>query len=419
MRQNPRCALPSGCALLKYIFGDNDMQNFLKRTWAEINLDALKHNYEQIKGINPQAKAMAVIKADAYGHGAVQSARVLRRAGAEWFGVSNIEEAIELRIGGIGGEILILGYTPPEYADKLIGQGITQTVYSLDYAKALSGAAQKLGGRIKVHIKADTGMTRLGFLCQHMSDIPSCSSDILAVSDFSGLDCEGIFMHFPCADSLDAEDVAYTKNQFDIFSSLIAELESHGMHFRLRHCCNSAAAILYPEMHMDMIRAGVALYGLHPSRVTVGKINLLPVMELKSVISSIKDVTSGTFVSYGRTEHLSKAERLAVVPIGYADGYRRCLSGKAFMLVNGSRAKIVGRVCMDQTIIDISGIDGVRCGQEVICFGRQGNGVISVDELADIEGTINYEIVCLIGKRVTKVYYENGAQTDIVGLLKH
>lgn len=395
------------------------MHSFLKRTWANINLDALKHNYEAIKRINPNVNVMAIIKADAYGHGAVQSARALKKVGASWFGVSNIEEAIELRIAGINGEILVLGYTPPEYADKLSEYKITQTVYSLDYAKILSDNAKKLDRCIKIHIKVDTGMTRLGFLCQHSDNISSCRDDVLKVSALTGLDCEGIFMHFPCADSLDISDIEYTKNQFDIFNRLIKSLEENGLHFRLRHCCNSAAAVLYPEMHMDMVRAGVAMYGLNPSYATIGKIDLQPVMSLHSVISSVKDVESGTFVSYGRTEQLTNAGRLAVVPIGYADGYRRCLSGKAHMLVGGHRAQVVGRVCMDQTIIDVSGIDGVKCGQEVVCFGSQGNSKISVDELSDIEGTINYEIVCLIGKRVTKIYYENGIQTDIVGLLRH
>ncbi len=395
------------------------MHSFLKRTWANINLDALKHNYEEIKRINPNVNVMAVIKADAYGHGAVQSAHALKKVGANWFGVSNIEEAMELRFGGVDGEILVLGYTPPEYTDKLIMHKITQAVYSSDYAVSLSREANNLGGCLKVHIKVDTGMTRLGFLCQKAGNITSCSKDILGVSALTGLNCEGIFMHFPCADSLDDGDVQYTKNQFNIFSRLISALEENGMHFKIRHCCNSAAAILYPEMHMDMIRAGVAMYGLNPSPVTIGKIDLKPVMSLHSVISSVKDVDGGTSVSYGRTECLDKSERLAVVPIGYADGYRRCLSGKAHMLVGGHRARIVGRVCMDQTIIDVSGIDGVRRGQEVVCFGRQEGSEISVDELADIEGTINYEIVCLIGKRVTKVYYENGKQTNIIGLLNH
>ncbi len=393
------------------------MHDFLKRTWANINLDALKHNYREFQKISPGSEVMAVIKADAYGHGAVRSAKVLQSEGAKWFGVSNIEEAIELRRGGIGGSILVLGYTPAEYADSLIEYDISQTVYSFDYASRLCGEAKKRGAKVKVHIKADTGMTRLGFLCQQDVDISRCISEISSVASLEGIFIEGIFTHFPCADSTDPEDIDFTENQYRLFSALISSLKSIGIDSGIRHCCNSAAAILYPHMHLDMVRAGIGMYGLHPSLSTKDKIMIKPVMELKSVISSIKDVDESTYVSYGRTECLCKSKRLAVVAIGYADGYRRCLSSKASILVNGKRAKIVGRVCMDQTIIDITGIDDVQCGQEVTCFGLDHGQCISADELADIEGTINYEIVCLIGKRVTKIYYEDGKVVGSVGLL--
>lgn len=393
------------------------MRDYLKRAWANIDLDALRHNYREIKNVSGAPQVMAIIKADAYGHGAVKCAAALESEGAAWFGVSNIEEAVELREGGISGSVLVLGYTPPELAGKLIEYGISQTVFSSDYAARLSEEAAKCGSRVRVHIKVDTGMSRLGFLCRNDGELPSCADDISAAAALGGLYCEGIFMHFPCADSLNADDIAFTKEQYRIFTALISRLEEGGVSFDVRHCCNSAAAMMYPGMHLDMVRAGVVLYGLSPSDEIRGKMDLRPVMELKSVISSIKDVSAETYVSYGRTEQLCKDGTLAVVPIGYADGYRRCLSSKGFMLVGGRRARIVGRVCMDQTIIDVTGFDGLHCGQEVTCIGTDGSECISADELAEIEGTINYEIVCLISKRVTKIYRENGRPVDSTGLL--
>lgn len=388
---------------------------YLKRTWAEINLDAIRQNYQAITAtLSDHCQAMAIVKADAYGHGAGFISRTLRDAGAKWFGVSNIEEALQIRDAGIEESILILSYTPPEEAKRLSQFTITQSVFNKEYGEQLSREAVKANVKVRVHIKIDSGMSRIGFSCQHPDDIVTATNEIEEVCSLPGLIPEGIFTHFASAD--EEKDDGYTKWQFDNFQTVIHNLEQRGIHFSLRHCCNSAATMLHPEMHMDMVRPGIILYGLLPAPWMKDILPLVPAMELKTVVSMIKTVPKETKVSYGRTFSAPETTTLATIPIGYADGFARSYSNRAPMLVNGKPAHVVGRVCMDQCMLDITGIDGVHDGMTITVFGHDGKAFLPVEEFSDMSGTINYETVCLVGKRVPRVYLKN---KQIVGQLNY
>lgn len=392
------------------------MNSFLKRTWAEINLDAIAHNYHAIRECIPSdSKMMCVIKADAYGHGAQWIAKEYEKLGAEWFAVSNFAEALQLRGAGITTPILILGYTPVEMAKELCEHHISQAVFSEDYAKRLSYHAQKSGVTVKIHIKLDTGMTRIGLMCQ---DEEQCDGAVDAAERIARMESfvpEGIFTHFAVAD--EAEDgEACTLAQFRCFTRAVDELRRRGVEIPLRHCCNSGAILDYPQMSLDMVRCGIILYGLLPSSKIRRQIDLRPAMQLKSIVSLLKTVEPGTAVSYGRIFHTQRPTRIATVPIGYADGYSRNLSERAHMLVHGKRVPIVGRICMDQLMLDVTEVDGVREGDIVTVFGQDHGAVISVEELSSLCGTINYETVCLIGKRVPRIYYQGG---NMVGELDY
>ena len=382
------------------------LKDFLKRTWVEINLDLLAANYEYIAKLASPALVMAVVKADAYGHGDGLVARTLEAKGVRWFGVSNIGEAVSLRCQGIKGDILILGHTPPEMAKKLSDHGITQTVFSLEYANALSKEAKAAGVTVNAHLKVDTGMTRLGFR--------PVAEEIAPVYGIPSLHFTGIFTHFSCADTVDEFSDHYTRRQFTQFMQVCEGLSEMGISLGLRHSCNSAGTLRFPEMHLDMVRPGIILYGLVPSRDLCDDMGeLKPVMELKTVVSMVKTVPEGTYVSYGATAKAEKEMQLATVPIGYADGYSRLASSKAQMLVGGKRAQVFGRVCMDQLMLDVTDIP-VKAGDVVTVFGRDGEAFIPVEELSDVERTINYETVCLIGKRVPRVYLRGGDIVDVV-----
>lgn len=385
---------------------------FVKRTWVEINLDYMKENFNQIKKyVGNEVKIMCVVKADAYGHGVEYASRELEECGADWFAVSNIEEAIQLRKYGINKSILILGYTPVEMVEKLYNFNISQAILSYEYACKIIESCREKRVKIKGHIKLDTGMNRIGFPCQSLDDIEKSSEWIKSIYNSPELKLEGIFTHFAVSD-LPNNGKGFTEFQFNNFMSLIHKLENKNVHIELKHCCNSGGIIDYPEMKLDMVRAGVILYGLSPSSDLKGKIDIKPSMELKTVISQIKKIKRGMTISYGRTFTALKDMVVATVPIGYADGYSRNLSNKSEMLVCGKRAHVLGRICMDQLMLDVTDIEGVKEGSEVTVFGCQGNENISVDELAKLIGTINYEIVCLIGKRVPRVYYKSG---EIIG----
>lgn len=389
------------------------MSEFLKRTWAEIHLDRLQGNFQAIQAsLAPGSQAMAVVKADGYGHGAAAAAKALREAGAAWFGVSNLEEAVQLRRAGIDGDILILSFTPPEEAGRLAEFAVTQTVLSRPYAEELDAAAQAAGVRVRVHLKVDTGMSRVGFLYHREGD-EAVLDDMAAACRLPHLTAEGIFTHFASAD--EEEDGGFTRRQFALFMDAVRRLEERGVSFALRHCCNSAATLRYPEMHLDMVRPGIILYGLSPAPWMEGMLPLDPVMELKTTVSMIKDLPADTPVSYGRIYTTGEARRVATVPIGYADGYPRVLSNRADMLLAGRRVRVVGRVCMDQCMLDVTGLD-VRESMVATVFGRDGEAFLPVEELADHMGTISYEVVCQISKRVPRLFVRDG---QVVGQLNY
>ena len=380
---------------------------FFRRTWAQVDLDALKHNFEVLRSIVPDsAEIMGIVKADAYGHGVEMISKTLCELGVDRFGVSSISEAEQLRSFGIKKPVLILGYTPCDLAKELFENDITQAVYDLGYAKELSSAAEAAGVRIKAHIKLDVGMGRLGFLAKN----DNCIDEIKQVAALGGLDIKGIFTHFPSADRDGDESGEITKKQAALFISRCNTLEKQGIHFETRHCCNSAGSLTIGkgEAGLDCVREGITLYGLSPSPALKGAAKLYPVMSLKTVVSMVKTIEKGDTVSYGMTFTAQGKMKLASVCIGYADGYPRRLSSKGYMLINGQKAPIVGRVCMDQLMLDVSDIENVHEGTEVTVFGHDGDEFISVDDLAKIMGTINYEVVCLIGKRVPRIFLKNG-----------
>ncbi|MEE1002182.1 MAG: alanine racemase [Acutalibacteraceae bacterium] len=389
------------------------MSLFLSRTWAEINLDNIKHNYRLIRNsISQNTKFMAVVKADAYGHGAKVISKELQDLGADWFAVSNIEEALQLRHFGIVKPILILGYTPPSLAKKLSENNISQALLDKDYAKKLSAQAEIDNVKIKVHIKIDTGMSRIGFY-HHDKNDNSAVLDICESLDNKYLISEGVFTHFATADFDNDENGEHTKKQFELFTDCIDKLGEKGINFEIRHCANSAATLEYPQYQLDMVRPGIILYGLNPSSY-FENYDLRPAFTLKSVISLIKYIKKDDCVSYGRTFTADRDLKVATVPVGYADGYSRSLSDKGYVIINGKKAKILGRVCMDQMIVDVSEIDKINVGDEVLLFGGKG---LSTDEFSSLCGTINYETVCLVGKRVPRVYYKNGKEQEIVNFI--
>ncbi len=382
------------------------MMDFIRRTWAEINLDAAAHNYKEIrKRASKSAMLCCVIKADGYGHGAVMLAHLYEKLGADWFAVSNIEEAMQLRSAGIKKPVLILGYTPAECAEMLSENNISQAVYSLEYAETLNECAEKAGVKIKIHLKLDTGMSRIGLLCQSRSEDNKAVSDGFNICSMPSFETEGVFTHFAVADEgEDGED--FTINQFDNFMYTVKRLEQMGVKFKVRHCANSGAIEDYPQMHLDMVRAGIVLYGLVPSVKIKNPLDLQPVMELKSAVSHTKEIHPGMTVSYGRTYTADKTARLATIPVGYADGYVRSVAKDGYVLLHGKRAKIRGRICMDQCMVDISDIEDVKIGDAATVFGREKNAP-SADDIARWIGTINYEVTCIVGKRVARVYLKN------------
>ena len=378
--------------------------------WAEVDLEAIAHNVRELRRItDPGADLMAVVKADAYGHGVVEVTRKALENGADSLGVARIEEGIELRKAGFNESVLIFGYTPPALAHKLIGFDLTQTVWSFNTAQALSHVAVSSNKQIKVHLKIDTGMGRLGLLpdCRRP---PATDQNLMgnaireaeSISSLAGLKLEGVYTHFATADS---SDKVYAGKQFKIFIDFLNELRSDGLNPPLCHAANSAAIIDMPETHLDMVRAGIAIYGLYPSdEVNKRKIVLKPAMTLKSKIVHLKKVPPGFKVSYGSTYQTPKSTTIASIPVGYADGFNRLLSSRGQMLVRGRRAPIVGRVCMDQTMLDVGHIPDVDLEDEVVIFGRQEDESITVDEIAATLNTINYEIVSALTARVPRIY---------------
>ena len=364
----------------------------LRRTWAEIDLDALAHNYQQARRkIGPNVKYLGVVKADAYGHGAIQVSRKLEQLGADYLAVSSLDEAKELRRAGIQAPILILGHTPPAMVPQLIEYGITQAVSALAKAEAYSAAAVESGGTLKVHIKVDTGMSRLGFLVRE-GHFDTGVESIAAACALPGLEAEGIFTHFAVSDEDDRDSEAYTRAQFDVFTRVLDALAAGGRTFAIRHCANSGALARYPEMYLDMVRPGIALYGVGAD---AQRLDLRPVMSLKSSVSTIKTFDPGTDVSYGRTFRTQGRTRIGVLPIGYADGFFRGLSNRMSVVTAQGPAPQRGRICMDMSMIDLTDLPDVKVGDEVEIFGRRQR----VDDLAAILNTIPYELTCAASRR--------------------
>ena len=387
------------------------MRDFLRRTWAQINLDAIENNIFQIKSLlKPGCLLCATVKADCYGHGYAFTTSAMSEAGADWFSVSNLAEALQLRRSGITKPVLILGYTPAENVKELVYNDISQAVYSAEYAKSLSYFAKKENVTVNAHIKIDTGMSRIGFRYQDSVEDAAVIDEIAEICTLDGINPEGIFTHFACADAADGE--LFTRLQYELFCTCVDSLKQLGIEFSIRHCSNSAAILNYPEMNFDMVRAGLILYGHYPSPYTRRPIKLLPVMELKAVVSMIKKVPAGTPFSYGCTAVSDKDRVVATVPIGYADGYPRRASNKMYMLVNGQRAPILGNVCMDQTIIDVTDIPSAVAGTQITVFGSDKGAYLDVGEIADSAGMINYEILCALSRRVPRVYIKDNEFFD-------
>ncbi len=374
----------------------------LRRAWAEIHLDRLERNVEKCRSlISPDAEIMCAVKANCYGHGCEGIIPRLEDKGINWFAVSNIVEAEELRNLGVSGEILILGYTPPEDARDLTEYDIIQTITDLEYAEKLSFNSPK-GERVRCHIAVDTGMNRIGL--NHGDDISKIADDAEKIVRMPGLEVEGLFTHLPVADSLNEDDIAFTNHQIETACQVRDELKKRLVLIDKLHFLNSAGAMYHYDERSDLVRFGIMLYGLSPDFTREMPVELEPVMELKSIVSQIKTLPEGVTIGYGRTFKTERKTRVATVTIGYADGCPRLLSNKGELLVHGKRAKILGRVCMDQLMIDVTEIPETEVGDTVTLIGRDGNEEITADEIGALTGTIGYEIVCGISQRVPRIF---------------
>jgi len=381
------------------------MENQHHLTWAEVDLDAIAHNARGLKErAGEGTELMAVVKANAYGHGAVPVARTALENGASRLAVNRVLEGVELRQAGLTAPILILGYSLPGEAETIVRWDLTPTVTTVEGALALSAMSDRQGKVTPIHVKVDTGMGRFGLLPDEV--VPF----VRRIAKLPGLKLEGLFTHFAIAD---LADKTYTCRQFDRYMQVVRQLEDAGFTIPLKHVANSAADLDRPEMHLDMVRCGIALYGLRPSDEVEPAIPLKPAMALKSRVARVRTLPPGSSISYGCTYTTTRPTPVALVPVGYGDGYHRILSNKGSVLIGGKRAPIVGRVCMDQFVVDVTGHEGVRQDDEVVVFGRQGEEEISAEEVAALAGTINYEVVTSILPRVTRVYLKEG---QVVGV---
>lgn len=379
-------------------------ENFTRRAlWAQIDLDAAAHNMQVIRRhVGPDVRIAAVVKANAYGHGAVELARTFAENGADCFAVSSLDEAVELRrYAGITKNIFILGHTDGRRTEELLAYHIEPAVFNLKNAEYFSSEASRLGQTLQVHIAIDSGMSRIGFLPDEES-----ISVIKEIAALPRIEIRGIFTHFAVADE---KDKTFTHEQFKRFMWVCSRLEDEEVHIPIRHCCNSAATLELPRYHLDMVRPGIIQYGCQPSHdVSLAGFDFRPVMSLRCCVAHVKLIDAGATVSYGRHFTCDRRRKIATLPAGYADGYMRALSGKTDVLFHGHRVPQVGTICMDQCMIDITGEANCRAGDEVVLFGRQGDQFIPIEELADKAGTINYEIMCNINRRVPRVYIRNG-----------
>ena len=374
-----------------------------QRVIAEIDLDAIASNIKNIRNItNKNAKIMAIVKADAYGHGAVEVAKVLLYNGADCLGVAILDEAIQLRKNNIHVPILILGYTPEAKIEDVVKYDVTQTVFSYETAYQLSLSAVKLNKTAKIHIKIDTGMGRIGFLPNE-----TAIEEIIKIASLPNIKIDGIYTHFSTADEFDK---SFTLNQLKVFKDTIEKLEKKGISIPTKHCANSAAIMDLDNAFFNMVRPGIILYGMYPSNeVKKEKLNLIPAMSIKTHVSYVKEVEEGTPIGYGRTFITKRKSKIATVPIGYADGFQRIMTKGGRVIVRNEYAPVVGRICMDQFMIDVTSIEEIKAGDEVIILGKKGEKQIAAEEIAAIMGTISYEVVCMIGKRVPREYIKNKA----------
>lgn len=393
---------------------------FTRRLWAEINMNAIRENFEAIRAaIGEGVKLCCVVKADGYGHGAVEICRLYHELGVDFLAVSNLDEALELRRAAITEPILILGFTPANRCRDLAKQEIRQAVYSLDYARALSEECEKQGVDVKAHIKLDTGMSRIGFMCQQFPRDNDSLEEIKEACTLPHIIPEGIFTHFAVADD-GARGEDFTLRQYESFSRTVEELEKAGIRFDIRHCSNSGAIMDYPAMRLDMVRAGIILYGYAPSDSMRRQLDLKPAMRLKTLISHVKTIKKGTTVSYGRTFTAERDLRVATVPVGYADGYIRAYAGEGYMFVwdktkkFGKNCKIIGRICMDQTMLDVTDFPEAEVGNVVVVFGNGKDGEPTAEDIARWGGTISYEVLCAVSKRVPRLYRTNWITGNVV-----
>jgi alanine racemase len=372
---------------------------------AEIDLGAVAHNVRELRRItNTSARLMIAVKAEGYGHGAVPVARAAIANGADSLAVARVEEALELRKAGIGAPILILGPTPAHWAETVLAEQLIPTVFSLQNARNLSDAALSKKAKIPIHIKVDTGMGRLGIPCDdlRMRHDGDATREILEMERLPGVSVNGVYTHFATADHADK---TYSNRQFKRFQALTAALESNGMRPPVLHAANSAAIIDMPQTHLDLVRAGISVYGLYPSKeVARDRTDLRPALELKSTIIHLKRVPAGTTISYGCTYETDAPTTIGTIAAGYGDGYNRRLSNNAQVLVRGQRAPLVGRVCMDLSMVDVGHVNDVAVGDEVVLLGGQGDEFIAADEIADRLDTINYEVVTALTQRVSRIY---------------
>ncbi|MFA9396796.1 MAG: alanine racemase [Clostridiaceae bacterium] len=372
------------------------MKEYL-RTYVKIDLKAIEHNINEVKNkIDNNVGVMAIIKADGYGHGAIKIGNFLNDK-VDYFGVATIEEAIELRENGINIPILILGYTSPKQYSEIVKYDITQTIYNLEMAIKISSCAVEQKKKVKVHIALETGMNRIGFEVNQESVL-----DIKKISNMENVIVEGIFTHFSTADE---KDKKYTKMQEKKYNEFLKMLESSKIYIPIKHICNSAGIMEFDDYCFDMVRSGIVTYGLYPSEeVNKDSIKLIPALEWKANVINVSEVCEGSGISYGKTYITKEKTKVATVSVGYADGYMRSLSSKAKVLIHGQYAPIIGRICMDQMMVDVTNIDNIKIEDQVILIGRDGENRITVEELADLAGSFNYEFVCGIGKRVKRIY---------------
>ena len=361
--------------------------------WAEVNLQALRHNYREIKKqLAPGVKLCAVVKANAYGHGALAVARVAVEEGADYLAVAALSEGLELRQAGFLTPILVLGLVMPEDAKEVVEYGLTQVVCELSLAKALSQEAVRQGKEVRVHLKVDTGMGRIGVRPEEAGTLAT------AIAKLPGVQVEGMFSHFAAAD---AKDKSYTQKQLAAFKEAVAAVEKNGVQLSVKHIAESAAILEIPEAHFDMVRAGIIQYGLWPSEEVTHPLDLQPVMSLKARVTWVKALHPGESVGYGRTFIADRECRIATLPLGYADGYIRAYGKEGFVEIHGKKAPVAGRVCMDQVMVDVTDIPDVQIGDEVTLFGSDS---LTIDEMARWGNTINYEVPCLLGARLPRVY---------------